>query len=227
MVVWRHVVMHRQRARPLKVIAFESQKGGTGKTTLALHMGVAAAEDGERVVIVDTDPQASATGWKLNREAERPVVVSIRGAGDIDGVITAARHDDMTLCIIDTAPHADPDAARIARLADLVVMPCRPTALDLAAASNAARITRAAQANGVFVLSACPPRAPEIEEARTALGGNGFDVCPVTITERRAFSRALATGRTVTEFEGKGKAAKEIRGLWQWLKGRLNHGKDD
>jgi chromosome partitioning protein len=208
----------------LKIIAFESQKGGTGKTTLALHMAVAAAEAGERVVIVDTDPQGSATTWKVNRSTETPVVATIRGAGEIDGVIAAARHDGMTLCVIDTAPHADPDAARIARLADLVVMPSRPTALDLAAASNAARITQAAKARGVFVLSACPPRAPEIEEARMVLGSNGFDVCPVTITERRAFSRALASGRTVTEFERRGKAAKEIRGLWNWLKERVNHG---
>lgn len=216
-----------QRPRDqLKIIAFESQKGGTGKTTLALHTAVAAAEAGERVVIVDTDPQGSATGWKVNREAETPVVATIRGAGEIDGVIEAARHDGMTLCIIDTAPHADPDAARIARLADLVVMPSRPTALDLAAAANAARITHAAKASGVFVLSACPPRAPEIEEARTVLASNGFAVCPVTITERRAFSRALATGRTVTEFERNGKAAKEIRGLWHWIKGRLTNGSD-
>jgi len=77
----------------------------------------------------------------------------------------------MTLCIIDTAPHAAPDAARVAALADLVVIPCRPTAFDLAAAGSAVEIVKAAGARAVFVLSACPLRAPEIAETRAVLEG--------------------------------------------------------
>lgn len=123
----------------------------------------------------------------------------------------------MDLVILDTAPHATPDAARLARQADLVAIPSRPTAFDLAAAQAGARIVKAAGAKGVFVLSACPFRAPEIAETRATLAAYGLPVAPIAITDRRAFARAIASGRAVTEFEDDGKAAAEIRALWQYL----------
>jgi chromosome partitioning protein len=132
-------------------------------------------------------------------------------------VLDAARDEGIQFAIVDTAPHAAPDAARIARASDLFVIPCRPSAFDIAAAEGAVRIVRAAKTPAVFVLSACPFRAPEIAEARQVLAGYGLPVSPVEITDRRAFSRALATGRAVTEFEAEGKAAEEIRALWGWL----------
>jgi len=201
----------------MKTLAFLSQKGGSGKTTLAVHTAVAATEDGERVVIIDTDIQRSATTWSEAREAAAPIVATA-AAANLGDVMTAARHDVMTLCIIDTAPHAAPDAARVVRMADLVVIPCRPTAFDLAAAGSAVEIVKAANARAVFVLSACPPRSPEIAETRSVLEGYGLPVAPFEITDRRAFARAVASGRAVTEFETHGKAAEEIRNLWHWLK---------
>lgn len=204
----------------MKTLAFLSQKGGSGKTTLAVHAAVAAHEDGERVVIVDTDIQRSATTWSEAREAAAPQVAPV-AAAELDAVMTAARHDAMTLCIIDTAPHAAPDAARVVRAADLVVIPCRPTAFDLAAAGSAVEIVKAAKVRAVFVLSACPFRSPEIAETRAVLASYGLLVAPVEITDRRAFARAVATGRAVTEFEDRGKAAEEIRALWKWLKEQM------
>lgn len=201
----------------MKTIAFLSQKGGSGKTTLAVHTAVAATEDGERVVIVDTDIQHSATTWSEARAATVPVVATAPAA-NLAEVITAARNEAMSLCIIDTAPHAAPDAARVARLADLVVIPVRPTAFDIAAAGSAVDIVQAAGVRAVFVLSACPFRSPEIAETRTVLAVYGIPVSPVEITDRRAFARAVASGRAVTEFESSGKAAEEIRNLWNWLK---------
>jgi chromosome partitioning protein len=203
----------------MKTLAFLSQKGGSGKTTLAVHAAVAAIEAGERVVVVDTDIQRSASTWSEARSAQPPVVAT--AAADLDAVMTAARHDAMTLCIVDTAPHAAPDAARIARAVDLVIIPCRPTAFDLAAAGSAIEIVKAARARAVFVLSACPFRSPEIAETRAVLESYGFPVAPPEITDRRAFARAVATGRAVTEFETDGKAAQEIRILWNWLKEQL------
>jgi chromosome partitioning protein len=209
----------------MQTLAFLSQKGGSGKTTLAVHTAVAAQEDGERVVIVDTDLQKSATTWSDARQADTPAVAPVAAAA-LNDVMTASRDDAMTLCIIDTAPHAAPDAARVAALADLVVIPCRPTAFDLAAAGSAVEIVKAAGARAVFVLSACPLRAPEIAETRAVLEGYGFPVAPVPISERRAFARAVASGRAVTEFDGEGKAAQEIRALWNWFREQMKHGKN-
>lgn len=197
-----------------------SQKGGAGKTTLSVHMAVAAGESGERVALVDTDPQRSATVWSEARTSETPIVATV-SAGDLDEVLRAGRQDRMTLMIVDTAPHAAPDAARIASAVDLICIPCRPTAFDLAAVGNAVEIVRAARTSAVLVLSACPFRSPEIAETRQLLSEYGLPVCPGDITDRRAFARAVATGRAVTEFEEDGKAAAEIRALWSWLKEQL------
>jgi chromosome partitioning protein len=204
----------------MKSIAFLSQKGGSGKTTLAVHTAVAAHESREKVVLIDTDPQKSATVWSEARENAHPVVVTV-SAGDLEKVLKAGREDKMSLAIVDTAPHTAPDAARIAKAVDLVVIPCRPTAFDLAAVSNAVEIVRAAKKKAVLVLSACPFRSPEIGETRNVLAEYGLPVCPYDITDRRAFSRAVATGRAVTEFEADGKAAEEIRSLWNWLKEQM------
>jgi chromosome partitioning protein len=205
----------------MKTLTFLSQKGGSGKTTLAVHMAIAANEAGERVVLVDTDPQKTATAWSDVRKKESPIVATVAPSG-LHNVLDAAKNEHISLAIIDTAPHAAPDAVRVVQAVDLVVIPCRPTAFDLAAVASAVDIVKAApNAKAVFVLSACPFRSPEIEETRQVLSGYGFDVCPSIVTDRRAFARAVASGRGVTEFENDGKAAIEIRALWKWLKGRM------
>jgi chromosome partitioning protein len=205
----------------MQTLTFLSQKGGSGKTTLAVHSAVAAQEDGARVLIIDTDVQQSAATWRESRVEPLPLVAPVAVA-QLEDVMAAARHDGITYCIIDTAPHATPEAARVAAVVDLVLIPCRPTAFDLAAAGSAVQIVRAAGVRAAFVLSACPFRAPEIVETRHVLETFGFPIAPTVITDRRAFARAVATGRAVTEFESEGKAAEEIRALWTWIKEQLD-----
>ena len=204
----------------MKSIAFLSQKGGSGKTTLAVHTAVTAQESGENVVVIDTDPQQSAMTWAEARTTDVPPVAAIN-ANEIQKVFDAAEAESMTLAIVDTAPHAAPEASVIASKVDLIAIPVRPSAFDIAAVGNAVEIAKAANTKTVFVLSACPFRSPEIAETRELLKTYGLPVAPTDITERRAFSRAVASGRAVTEFESDGKAAAEIRALWQWLKGEM------
>ena len=204
----------------MKKIAFLAQKGGSGKTTLAVHTAVAATEAGESVVVIDTDPQKSATVWGDARSQEAPIVATA-AASELGRVLEAADQERMTLAIVDTAPHAAPDATRIVRAVDLVAIPVRPTAFDITAAGSAVDIVKAAGVRAVFVLSACPFRSPEIAETRTVLAEYGLPIAPVEIIDRRAFARAVATGRAVTEFESDGKAATEIRALWAWLKEQM------
>ncbi|MCW3641544.1 AAA family ATPase, partial [Burkholderia cenocepacia] len=98
----------------MKKIAFLAQKGGSGKTTLAVHTAVAATEAGESVVVIDTDPQKSATVWGDARSQEVPIVATA-AASELGRVLEAADQERMTLAIVDTAPHAAPDATRIVR----------------------------------------------------------------------------------------------------------------
>lgn len=200
----------------MKKIAFLSQKGGSGKTTLAVHIAVAAQEAGENVVLIDTDPQKSATVWGEARAQETPVVATA-AVTELNQVLQLAEAEAMSVAVIDTAPHAAPDAATIASMADLVVIPCRPAAFDIAAAASAVDIVRAAGVPAVFVLSACPYRAPETKETRVALGDYGLPVAPVAIIDRRSYSRAITCGSGASEYERKGKAAEEINKLWKWL----------
>lgn len=204
----------------MKKIAFLSQKGGSGKTTLAVHTAVAAYEAGETVVVIDTDPQKSATVWGEARSQDTPIVATVATA-ELSQVLSVADKEGMSLAIVDTAPHAAPAAAKIAQSVDLIVIPCRPTAFDIAAAGSAVDIIKAAGVPAVFVLSACPFRSPEIAETKTLLAEYGIPISPVDIIDRRAFARAVASGRAVTEFESDGKAAGEIRALWNWLKGQM------
>lgn len=204
----------------MHVIAFLSQKGGSGKTTLSVHTAVAAEATGERVCVIDADPQESATAWASAREAATPIVATAQ-AGELESALSAAKAEGMTLAVVDGPPHAAPAASQIAKRAELVLIPVRPAAFDLAAVPAAVEIVRAAKVRGAFILSACPFRAPEIGETRTALEGYGLPIVPGEITDRRAFSRAVTTGSAVTEFEADGKAAEEIRALWAWINDTL------
>ena len=206
----------------MNVIAFLSQKGGSGKTTLSVHTAVAAEATGERVCVIDADPQESATAWASAREAGTPIVATAQ-AGELDAALRAAEGEGMTLAVVDAPPHAAPAAGQIARRSELVLIPVRPSAFDLAAVPAAVEIV-AAEAGPVrsaFVMCACPFRAPEIGETRAALEAYGLPIVPGEITDRRAFARAVTTGSAVTEFEAEGKAAEEIRALWAWIKGTL------
>lgn len=204
----------------MNVIAFLSQKGGSGKTTLSVHTAVAAEASGERVCIIDADPQESATAWAITRKARTPLVATAQ-AGELDVALSAAKEEGMTLTVIDAPPHAAPAASQIAKRAKLVLIPVRPSAFDLAAVPAAVEIVRATKVQGAFVLSACPFRAPEIGETHAALEPYGLTIVPGEITDRRAFARAVTTGSAVTEFESDGKAAEEIRALWGWIRDTL------
>ncbi len=204
----------------MKTLALMSQKGGTGKTTLAVHLAVAAAESGLRVAIADTDPQRSATTWGRRRHGQPPIVATVT-AGELHRAVAAARQDGIGLLIVDSPPHATPDAPQIALTADAVLIPCQPSMFDVAAVGSAVEIVRAAGVPAAVVLNRCPARAPEIALTREALADCGLPVAASEIADRRAFARAVATGRAVTEFETHGKAAEETRALWNWIEAEL------
>lgn len=201
----------------VRTIAFLNQKGGSGKTTLAVHTAVAAQRAGERVLLIDADPQASAMAWSAVRKHDMPAAVHA-SPNEIGRVLEGARGNRVSLALIDMAPHASPGAARAAEIADAILIPCRPSAFDLAAAGAAVDLVRVLGKPAAFVLNACPSRAPEVAEAREALRGLGITVAPVEIGQRRAYARAVASGLSVNEFDGSCLAAREITALWKWIK---------
>lgn len=202
----------------MQTIAIVSQKGGSGKTTLSLHLAVAAQQAGRSAVVIDLDPQASSAGWKDSRASEEPVVVSVP-ATRLPQALEAAKNGGADLAIIDTAPHSGEVALAAAEAADLVLIPSRPGILDLRAIGTTARVVKLAGKPGYVVLNAMPPRAPHVlADATKAAAVHGLDVAPVSVQQRAAYAHSLTAGQTAQEFERGGKAAEEIAKLYEWLR---------
>lgn len=205
----------------MQVITILSQKGGAGKTTIALHLAVTAEVAGHSTAVIDLDPQASATAWGDSREAETPVVVSAQPAR-LAHVLEAARKAGAALAIIDTAPHSESSALAAARAADLILIPCRPAILDLRAIGNTIDLAKLAGKTPVVVLNTVPARGSLAEDAAQAVAGYGVSIAPVHLGNRAAFQHALTAGQTAQEYEPTGKAAEEITQLYQWVCSQLN-----
>lgn len=205
----------------MKVVGFLAQKGGAGKTTLAVHLSVLA-----NAPLLDTDPQESAADWARARENDEPPVLPLK-VTDLEKTLGAVRATGSAWTFIDTAPHAQATVAQVPRFCDLIVIPTRPSIMDLRALGKTFDIVRTRNVPAVVVLNACPaPRllgeARAVREARAALEPTGIPVAPVTITDRADLQHALIDGRAVTEYDANSKASAEIRALWTYLQGVMN-----
>ena len=200
----------------MKTLAIISQKGGAGKTTLALHLAVAAEQAGRAAAIIDLDPQASATGWGDHRQKDKPAVVSSQAAR-LSQILSAASKEGAALAIIDTAPHSEHAALAAARSADLILIPCRPAILDLRAINSTIDLAKLAGKPAAVVLNSVPPRGSLGEDADHAIEVYGIDVCPVRIAHRAVFVHSLTVGQTAQEYEPDGKGAREIRRFYKWV----------
>ena len=206
-------------------LAFISQKGGAGKTTLACATAVAAERAGLTTVLVDLDPQASASKWSDLRTPEAPVVTSAQ-ATRLGPILEVARETGAEFVVIDTAPHAADAALEAARAAQLVLIPCRASAADLTAIGATIDLARLAQRPAIAIVNAAPIRNPLSDQARAAIAAYGIETSPVVIHQRIAHVHAWTNGLTAVEFAPKGKAAAESIALFQWLRnGALNLGK--
>jgi chromosome partitioning protein len=205
----------------MKVIAMLSQKGGTGKTTLTLHLAVAAEQRGKTVAVIDLDPQASSAGWKDTRPGPEPVVISIPHTR-LTHALETAKGAGADLVLIDTAPHSEAAAIAAARSADLILIPSRPNILDLRAIGTTVELAKLARKPAFVVLNATPPRAISLlADAREAVAVHGIDVAPIAIQQRAAFAHSLTAGQTAQEFEPMGKAAEEAADLFKWVNSKL------
>ena len=204
----------------MKIVAI-SQKGGAGKTTLAVHLATAASSAGHTAAVIDLDPQGTATSWSDRRAAPTPEVISGQ-AVRIPALVAAARQNGADFLILDTAPNADQTASLAARAADLVLIPCRPATFDLEAIETTLLLTKAAGKPAYVVLNAVPPRSSIGREAAEGLAARETKVAPQQLTHRAAFTHGVIDGRTAQEFEPQGKAAEEVQALYLWLCGLVD-----
>jgi len=203
----------------MPVISFVTQKGGSGKSTLAINCAVVASQSGKRVVLLDMDGQGTAELWwqtrQQNHKLEKPEVIRIK-PGQVDKVLTIAKEMGFDWVLMDTPGHDAPWIGEVIGVSDLCLIPCRPTAVDIKALRPTIETVKRLNRPAAFVLTQTPPRSGRVEDAQSALS-DVVSVCPVPIVSRTAYYDAIGAGYGVTEYDAEGKAAEEIRDLWQWI----------
>lgn len=199
----------------MKTIALIAQKGGTGKTTLALSLAVAAVQDGKSVAVIDLDPQTSAANWRDRRQTEGPALEA-PALGRLAQTLAAARQAGADFIVIDTPGKSEQAAVAAARSADLVIIPARPQIYDIETlAATRELVAIAGNKPALVVLNAVPAQGKRQDEARAAIEELGLAVCPFVVTHRAAFGDAPTLGLGVTEYEPAGKAAIEIQQVYK------------
>jgi len=213
----------------METVAFVTQKGGAGKTTLAVSMAVAAAAAGEKVIALDLDPQGSLTAWGDRREGKGPTFERLTverfpadRVGQLPAIIAALRHKGFTLAVLDTAGVDSPTAHLAMQAANLCLMPARPSRLDIEATGATFRAVMRMGKKVAFLLNQCPPmpKSSRSSEAAAGLRMLGVLADPM-MTARADYQDAIAAGLGVTEYAPEGKAALEATALWEWVKKEL------
>lgn len=208
----------------MRTIALVTQKGGSGKTTLAACLAVAAAEAGENVIALDLDPQGSLVAWGADRTADGPAVDSLPAdkVPQLRQVLAALGKKGFTLAILDCAGIASTATNHAMRAADLCLVPTRPTRLDIRASKPTIEALVGLACPFAFVLNQCPPtpKGSRAAEAAAGLQLLGALIDP-QVCQRADYQDALAAGQGVTEYAPQGKAAAEVRQLWQNIHKRM------
>jgi chromosome partitioning protein len=200
----------------MHIIALVCQKGGAGKTTMAIHLAVEGQRRGLKTLLIDIDPQASAAKI-MDRRGDEPPEVATEAASRLDKAVKAAEGQGYELIIVDTAPQADRAAAQAARIANLVVAPLQPSIVDLDAVDATIDVCKLAGVPILFVLNRVPAQGREIAGTANAIRKRGMTVAGIQWGERKAFKYPLMRGMVAQEVEPRSRAAIEVAELYDAL----------
>ena len=203
-----------------QIIAIICEKGGVGKTTIALSLAVAAAKAGKSVALIDIDTQPTATNWGDRREAQDLAILSAQPARR-PPTIEAARRSGADLVIIDTAGKNEAASIAAVRAADLVLVPmtAKPKAMETLPRAREI-ITAGGSPPAYVVLNFIHPQGGRAADKLKELlfEAYGIEACPVHFTQRALYDEADLTGRTPQELDPQGKAATEAQDLYLFVK---------
>jgi chromosome partitioning protein len=204
----------------MNVISFVTQKGGSGKSTTAASVAVAAFQQGRRVFMLEIDRQGTLSDWSESRQAEEGPEFEQIDSAKLEVAIATLRESGFEVVIIDTPGVDHPHVNAVMRLSDLCLIPCRPTATDLKGCLPTVKSIIRLEKPFAFVLTQCPARSSRVEETRAGLAALGLIAEP-PIVSRADHQDAMAAGMGVTEYNDTGAAAHEIRQLWTWIDNKL------
>jgi chromosome partitioning protein len=210
----------------MQTIVINSQKGGSGKTALCRILSVEAMRSHPDIEIVpvyliDTDPQGTLTQWHEARESEEPRRV-ICPTDRLGNGLKELDKSGAKFVFIDTPPQASEHLDAVFMLADLVIVPIKPTPDDLKAAAVTVNRLKALNIPFLFVVTQAIQNTNITAQAVAALSHHGA-VAEVLIVNRVSYPAAFTDGRTPQEIEPKGQAAKETAKLWAFIHTYLNN----
>jgi len=205
----------------MKTLVWNSQKGGSGKTSLCAHIAVEAERAGHGpVYLIDTDPQGTLSTWHESREAETPHRVEVTLSA-LPATLETLRERKASFCMIDTAPTRADENAELFRLADLVLVPVRPSPSDLWAVAATVGLLKQIGTPFLFVVNQATLNANITAQAIAALSHHG-PVAETIIVNRVPYAAAMTDGHTAPELATKGPAAAEIANLWKSINSCLH-----
>lgn len=209
----------------MKTIAIIAQKGGVGKTTIAIELAVAAHLAGLAVGIIDLDPQGTAAKWGDRRDQreddDSPSVIGGQ-ASRLAVLLDAARANGSDLIILDTPPHAEAVALQAAKVSDLILIPTRAGGFDLEAIQTTLEMADLAKKPAHILINAVPTNRQHLgEKAVTGLRERRISVAPVLWMERAAFADLAADDLAAPERDPLSKASQEVQALLQWVCGQV------
>jgi len=205
----------------MRILVLASQKGGVGKTTIAGHLAVMAEQCGAGpVVLIDTDPQGSLSSWWNERQAQTPVFASV-DISNLAARLQQLKQAGIELAIIDTPPAVTDTIREVLAVADLVLIPTRPSPHDLRAVGSTVALVEAVGKSMVFVINGAAQRARITGEAAIALSQHG-KVAPVTLYQRTDFAASMIDGRTAQEIDPASKSSGEVAELWKYVSTQLS-----
>lgn len=207
----------------MKTLSILSQKGGVGKSTLSLHLAVAAQQAAIPTLLFDLDPQGNAYKWFKRRQGAEPRLPYVKPLQHVELAEALSRPHGADLVIIDTPSSTDPAALTAADVADLILIPMKPSVMDLDVIQNTIDLARMKKKKHFIVLTMIEPHGIVHEEFAAKLRNSDVEVCPFGTGRRVAYHHGLiGTGETALEFDPKGKAAQEIVALFGFLRWRLD-----
>jgi chromosome partitioning protein len=211
----------------MRTIAVIARKGGSGKTTVAVHMAIAAHLRGRRTLLADSDPQCSSSTVLKGRRGDGPTYCETSGPR-LFALQVAALRDGIDTLVIDTPAGAEDELAHAIVLADLSLLVIRPTFLDFAAAIRTSDVLRRLRRPGLIVLNQAPvsrggTEPPLVKKAHEALRLMRLPVAPTILRSRAAYQAALETGCSAEELSGAAIASQEVADLWCYVE-RLIYG---
>jgi chromosome partitioning protein len=201
----------------VRTIAFVSQKGGVGKSTLATGLAVAAMQAGEKVLALDLDPQGTVVAWANLRQQSEPAVADMAGKSNLLADVLQQAARSYTVAVLDTAGADSPSTHAAMNASDLALIPLRPTRPDGLAVKRTVEALMRVGRRFAFVLSQCPTtKGTRASEMSAGLSVIGYLAEP-WIHQRADYQDAFAAGQGPTEFSPESKAGDEMRRLWRWV----------